>query len=41
MPRRRWFLNQFAIGDGLLDVVAVSVMLDGGPTHAMAPALLL
>ncbi|MGB3484746.1 MAG: NAD(P)H-dependent oxidoreductase [Mycobacterium sp.] len=35
------FLDQFATGDGLRDVVAVPLMLGAGPTHAMAPDLLL
>lgn len=35
------FLDQFAGGEGLRDVVAVPLMLGGGPTHALAPDLLL
>lgn len=35
------FMDQFATGDGLRDVVAVPLMLGAGPTHAMAPELLL
>ncbi|MFF0816864.1 NADPH-dependent FMN reductase [Rhodococcus sp. NPDC003318] len=35
------FLDQFAGGDGLRDVVAVPLMLGAGPAHAMAPDLLL
>ncbi|MEV1295694.1 NAD(P)H-dependent oxidoreductase [Pseudonocardia sp. NPDC049635] len=35
------FLDQFAGGTGLLDVVAVPLMLGAGPTHAMAPDLTL
>lgn len=35
------FLDQFATGDGLRDVVAVPLMLGAGPAHAMAPDLLL
>jgi FMN reductase len=35
------FLDQFATGDGLRDVVAVPVMLGAGPAHALAPDLLL
>jgi FMN reductase len=35
------FLDQFATGDGLKDVVAVPLMLGAGPAHAMAPDLLL
>ena len=35
------FLDQFATGDGLRDVVAVPLMLGAGPTHALAPDLLL
>jgi FMN reductase len=35
------FLDQFAGGEGMRDVVAVPVMLGAGPAHAMAPDLLL
>lgn len=35
------FLDQFATGDGMKNVVAVPLMLGAGPTHAMAPDLLL
>ncbi|WP_232716183.1 NADPH-dependent FMN reductase [Gordonia metallireducens] len=35
------FLDQFATGDGLRDVTAVPLMLGAGPSHAMAPDLLL
>lgn len=35
------FLDQFATGDGLRDVVAVPLMLGAAPFHAMAPELLL
>ncbi|WAL47979.1 NADPH-dependent FMN reductase [Rhodococcus pyridinivorans] len=35
------FLDQFATGDGLRDVVAVPLMLGAGPAHALAPDLLL
>ncbi|MEU1953493.1 NAD(P)H-dependent oxidoreductase [Nocardia rhamnosiphila] len=35
------FLDQFAGGEGLRDVVAVPLMLGAGPRHAMAPELLL
>lgn len=35
------FLDQFATGEGLRDVVAVPVMLGAGPGHALAPELLL
>jgi FMN reductase len=35
------FLDQFAGGTGLQDVVAVPLMLGGGPTHALAPDLTL
>lgn len=35
------FLDQFAGGEGLRDVVAIPLMLGAGPTHAMAPDLLL
>ncbi|MDZ4233240.1 MAG: NAD(P)H-dependent oxidoreductase [Dietzia sp.] len=35
------FLDQFATGEGLRDVIAVPLMLGGGPSHAMAPELLL
>ncbi|NKQ52027.1 NAD(P)H-dependent oxidoreductase [Amycolatopsis sp. K13G38] len=35
------FLDQFATGDGLKDVVAVPLMLGAGPGHALAPDLLL
>ncbi|WP_262106641.1 NADPH-dependent FMN reductase [Arthrobacter sp. Marseille-P9274] len=35
------FLDQFATGDGLRDVVAVPLMLGAGPAHALAPELLL
>ena len=35
------FLDQFATGDGLEDVVAVPLMLGAGPGHALAPDLLL
>ncbi|MFW2238832.1 NADPH-dependent FMN reductase [Rhodococcus opacus] len=35
------FLDQFATGDGLKDVVVVPLMLGAGPAHAMAPDLLL
>ncbi|MCX5044167.1 NAD(P)H-dependent oxidoreductase [Aldersonia sp. NBC_00410] len=35
------FLDQFATGEGLRDVVAVPVMLGAGPAHALAPELLL
>ncbi|MCU1628517.1 MAG: NADPH-dependent reductase [Pseudonocardia sp.] len=35
------FLDQFAGGTGLQDVVAVPLMLGAGPGHAMAPDLLL
>ncbi|EME16544.1 NADPH-dependent FMN reductase [Rhodococcus triatomae] len=35
------FLDQFATGDGLKDVVALPLMLGAGPAHAMAPDLLL
>ncbi|MFB9377143.1 NADPH-dependent FMN reductase [Kineococcus gynurae] len=35
------FLDQFGTGDGLRDVVAVPLMLGGGPAHALAPELLL
>ncbi|HEY1701565.1 MAG TPA: NAD(P)H-dependent oxidoreductase [Trebonia sp.] len=31
------FLDQFATGDGLAGVVAVSLMLGAGPAHALAP----
>ncbi|MDX5310619.1 MAG: NAD(P)H-dependent oxidoreductase, partial [Rhodococcus sp. (in: high G+C Gram-positive bacteria)] len=34
-------LDQFATGDGLRDVTAVTLMLGAGPAHAMAPDLLL
>lgn len=35
------FLDQFAGGDGLRNVVAVPVMLGAGPGHAMAPDVFL
>ncbi|MGW8816320.1 NADPH-dependent FMN reductase [Gordonia terrae] len=35
------FLDQFATGEGLRDVIAVPLMLGAGPAHAMAPDLLL
>ncbi|MDV6263803.1 NAD(P)H-dependent oxidoreductase [Rhodococcoides yunnanense] len=35
------FLDQFAGGTGLQDVVAVPLMLGAGPAHAMAPDLFL
>ncbi len=35
------FLDQFATGDGLRNVVAVPLMLGAGPAHALAPDLLL
>lgn len=35
------FLDQFATGDGLRDVVAVPLMLGAAPGHALAPDLLL
>lgn len=35
------FLDQFATGSGLQDVVAVPLMLGAGPAHALAPELLL
>jgi FMN reductase len=35
------FLDQFAGGTGLQDVVAVPLMLGAGPSHAMAPDLTL
>ncbi|MGH1565551.1 NADPH-dependent FMN reductase [Mumia sp. DW29H23] len=35
------FLDQFATGTGLAGVVAVPFMLGAGPTHALAPELLL
>ncbi|MEU0502123.1 NAD(P)H-dependent oxidoreductase [Nocardia sp. NPDC005998] len=35
------FLEQFDGGTGLADVVAVPLMLGAGPTHALAPDLLL
>jgi FMN reductase len=35
------FLDQFATGEGLKDVVAVALMLGAGPAHALAPDLLL
>ena len=35
------FLDQFATAEGLRGVVAVPLMLGAGPTHAMAPDLLL
>ncbi|MGO4145691.1 NADPH-dependent FMN reductase [Paenarthrobacter sp. YAF11_1] len=35
------FLDQFAGGEGLRDVVVVPLMLGAGPTHALAPELLL
>ncbi|MCW2696428.1 MAG: ssuE 1 [Modestobacter sp.] len=35
------FLDQFATGAGLRGVVAVPLMLGAGPSHAMAPDLLL
>ncbi|GAA0935330.1 NADPH-dependent FMN reductase [Pseudonocardia zijingensis] len=35
------FLDQFAGGTGLADVVAVPLMLGAGPAHAMAPDLTL
>lgn len=35
------FLEQFAGGTGLAHVVAVPLMLGGGPTHALAPELTL
>ncbi|QNG18141.1 NAD(P)H-dependent oxidoreductase [Rhodococcus triatomae] len=35
------FLDQFGTGDGLAGVVAVPLMLGGGPAHALAPDLLL
>lgn len=35
------FLDQFATGDGLRDVVAVPLMLGAGASHAMAPDLVL
>ncbi len=35
------FLDQFAAGTGLAEVVAVPLMLGAGPRHAMAPDLLL
>ena len=35
------FLDQFATGEGLRDVVAVPLMLGAGPAHALAPDLLL
>ncbi|GAA5047622.1 NADPH-dependent FMN reductase [Nocardia callitridis] len=35
------FLEQFDGGTGLAGVLAVPVMLGGGPTHALAPDLLL
>lgn len=35
------FLDQFAGGDGLKDVVVVPLMLGAGPAHAMAPDIFL
>ena len=35
------FLDQFATGTGLENVVAIPLMLGAGPTHALAPELLL
>ncbi|HLS78658.1 MAG TPA: NAD(P)H-dependent oxidoreductase [Nocardia sp.] len=35
------FLDQFATGEGLRDVVAVPLMLGAAPFHAMAPDLML
>jgi FMN reductase len=35
------FLDQFAGGDGLKDVVVVPLMLGAGPAHAMAPDMFL
>lgn len=35
------FLDQFASADGLRDVVAIPLMLGAGPTHAMAPDVVL
>lgn len=35
------FLDQFATGDGLADVVAVPLMLGAGPAHALAPEVFL
>lgn len=35
------FLDQFATGDGLKDVVVIPLMLGAGPAHAMAPDLFL
>ena len=35
------FLDQFAGGTGMEGVVAVPLMLGGGPTHALAPDVLL
>lgn len=35
------FLDQFATAEGLRGVVAVPVMLGAGPSHALAPELLL
>lgn len=35
------FLDQFESGSGLAGVVAIPVMLGAGPTHALAPDLLL
>jgi FMN reductase len=35
------FLDQFATGEGLRNVVAVPLMLGAGPAHACAPDLLL
>ncbi|MFZ2176332.1 MAG: NAD(P)H-dependent oxidoreductase [Rhodococcus sp. (in: high G+C Gram-positive bacteria)] len=35
------FLDQFATGEGLRDVVVVPLMLGAGPAHAMAPDLFL
>ncbi|MGW5381437.1 NADPH-dependent FMN reductase [Nocardia sp. NPDC003963] len=34
------FLDQFATGSGLQDVVAIPLMLGAGPGHAMAPIFL-
>ncbi|WP_144712676.1 NADPH-dependent FMN reductase [Curtobacterium pusillum] len=35
------FLDQFATGDGMAGVTAVPLMLGAGPTHHLAPELLL
>ena len=35
------FLDQFATGEGLRDVVALPLMLGAAPFHAMAPELML